>query len=112
MGVYYNRSNGRDIRFIRGRLPREKPRYTTRHYVRDIRVLDVNGDGLMDIYVSQSRNDRNVYCDTHVKGGYPAVQKEYGIEPYGEYNQEVFNFDPPIDEMADVLFIQKERNRT
>jgi len=93
-------------------FPVKSRRYTMHHYVRDIRVLDVNGDGLMDIYVSQSRNDRNEYCDTHVKGGYPTVQKEYGIKPYGDYNQEVFNFEPPIDEMADVLFIQKERDGT
>ena len=106
--VFYNRSKGRGINFIRGRLPREKPKYQFHHRARDIRVLDVNGDGLMDIYVSQSRDERNEYCDTHVKGGYPTVQEQYGIGN----SEEVFSFEPPIDPISDILFIQKERNGT
>jgi len=68
------------------------------HYAPDVEVLDVDGDGHADVYVSQ--NDRyarpDSYCGTE---GRP-VWKFFGGERYPPAN-----WTPPIDEANDVLFL-------
>ena len=81
------------------------------HYVGGIAVLDVNGDGLMDIFVSQSLDEIGEYCSFDIRGGYPAVRKRFGIVKGGKYNddglREENTFVPPSDEIPDLLFINK-----
>jgi len=107
--IMWNKTRGvgrKKIKFFRRTL-HHKGDYDGKNFiVNGIRAIDVNGDGLMDIYVSQSRNDEGEYCDTKVKGGYPAVVEKFGID-----KDNVFDFEPPIDPIPDLLFIQQATNK-
>ena len=82
----------------------------TDSYVGGIAILDVNGDGQMDIFATQSRNEVDEYCYKRMKGGYPAVSRKFGFNRFNW--QEVANYEPPSDPIADILFIGESTGDT